>query len=230
MKLHELVKQYRHHYNMSQRQFATACGLSNGYISMLEDNRNPKTGEPIVPSLPTLRKIATGMHITINELVASIDDMPVDLGVSSASLINCDENSSIDALPSNIIPIRIEKVPLLGSIAAGEPILAQEEFDTYIEADADIRCNFALRVDGDSMAPTINYGDVVFIRKQDDVEEGQIAAVLIDDSATLKRVYYIPNGVHLLSDNPKYPPMIFTLPDCDTIRILGRAVAFKRML
>lgn len=152
------------------------------------------------------------------------------LGVSPAYLMGWDENSSSDALPSNIIPIRIEKVPLLGSIAAGEPILAQEEFDTYIEADADIRCNFALRVDGDSMSPTINYGDVVFIRKQDDVDEGQIAAVLIDDSATLKRVYHIPNGVHLLSDNPKYPPMIFTLPDCDTIRILGRAVAFKRML
>lgn len=152
------------------------------------------------------------------------------LGVSPAYLMGWDENSSSDALPSNIIPIRIEKVPLLGSIAAGEPILAHEEFDTYIEADADIRCNFALRVDGDSMSPTINYGDVVFIRKQDDVDDGQIAAVLIDDSATLKRVYHIPNGVHLLSDNPKYPPMIFTLPDCDTIRILGRAVAFKRML
>ena len=69
-------------------------------------------------------------------------------------------------------------------------------------------------------------GDIVFIRKQDDVDDGQIAAVIIDDRATLKRVYNIPGGLQLLSENPKYPPMIFTYPDFDSIRILGRAVSF----
>ena len=70
-------------------------------------------------------------------------------------------------------------------------------------------------------------GDLVFIRRQDDVDDGQIAAVVIDDRATLKRVYHIPNGLQLLSENPKYPPMIFTYPDCESIRILGRAVSFQ---
>ena len=134
------------------------------------------------------------------------------------------------ALPANIRPVEKVKVPLIGSIAAGLPIFAEEDLDTYIEADSDIRCDFALIVEGDSMEPTIHNGDVVFIRKQDDVDDGQIAAVIIDDSATLKRVYHIPGGVQLISENPKYPPQIYTCDNSDYVAVLGRAVAYKRML
>ena len=70
-------------------------------------------------------------------------------------------------------------------------------------------------------------GDIVFIRAQDDVDDGEIAAVVLNDEATLKRVYHIKNGVQLLSENPKYAPMLFTLDDCDSIRILGKAVGFQ---
>ncbi len=76
----------------------------------------------------------------------------------------------------------------------------------------------------------IRDGDLVFIRRQDDVDDGQIAAVIVDDSATLKRVYHVPNGLQLLSENSKYPPMLFTCPDCDSIRILGLAVGFQSRL
>ena len=76
----------------------------------------------------------------------------------------------------------------------------------------------------------IRDGDLVFIRRQDDVDDGQIAAVIVDDSATLKRVYHVPNGLQLLSENSKYPPMLFTRPDCDSIRILGLAVGFQSRL
>lgn len=133
-------------------------------------------------------------------------------------------------LPAGAIPVKRVKVPLLGNIAAGEPITADQEYDTYVDADEDLHCDYALRIDGDSMTPTVQLGDLVFIRQQDDVDDGQIAAVLIDEGATLKRVRHIPNGLLLMSDNPKYEPMVFTFPDCDTIRILGKAVAFKRML
>ena len=93
------------------------------------------------------------------------------------------------------------------------------------------QADFALRVSGDSMVGArIHDGDIVFIRQQDDVDDGQIAAVIIDDSATLKRVYHIPGGLQLLSENPKYPPMIFTYPGCGAIRIIGRAVAFQSSL
>lgn len=138
--------------------------------------------------------------------------------------------SPTPSMPENIIPVHKVKIPLLGTIAAGLPIFAEEDFDTYVEADSDTRCDFALIVKGDSMEPTMRNGDIVFIRKQDDVDEGQIAAVIIDDSATLKRVYHIPGGVQLISENPIYPPQIYTTENSDYVAVLGRAVAYKRML
>ena len=76
----------------------------------------------------------------------------------------------------------------------------------------------------------IHHGDVVFIRKQDDVDDGQIAAVIIDEEATLKRVYHIKNGLQLIPMNSKYAPMVFTFDECDSIRILGKAVSFQSEL
>ena len=79
MTLSELVQEYRREHDLSQRQFASACGLSNGYISMLERNVNPKTGLPVTPSLPALKKIADGMGISLTDLFTRTDDIPVDL-------------------------------------------------------------------------------------------------------------------------------------------------------
>lgn len=79
MKLSELIIRYRQEHHLSQRQFALQCGVSNGYISMLEKEVNPKTGQPIIPSMQHYAKIARGMHITINDLFSLIDDAPVSL-------------------------------------------------------------------------------------------------------------------------------------------------------
>lgn len=79
MTLRDLVREYRQEHGLSQRQFAAACGLSNGYISMLEKNLNPNTGLPVTPSLPALKKIAGGMGITLTDLFTRADDMPVDM-------------------------------------------------------------------------------------------------------------------------------------------------------
>ena len=79
MTLRDLVKEYRASHGLSQRQFAAACGLSNGYVSMLEKNLNPKTGLPVTPSLPALKKIATGMGLSLTDLFTQADDIPVDL-------------------------------------------------------------------------------------------------------------------------------------------------------
>lgn len=129
-----------------------------------------------------------------------------------------------------IVPIRTRKVPILGGIAAGEPIYAQEEHEEYADVDEDTPCDYALRVEGDSMEPTICLGDLVFIRRQSDVNDGQIAAVLIEDSATLKRIFHQSGSLTLISDNAaKYPPRHITCEDGE-IRIMGRAVSFKRFL
>lgn len=79
MTLSDLVQEYRREHGLSQRQFASVCGLSNGYISMLERNINPKTGHPVTPSLPALKKIADGMGISLTDLFTRTDDIPVDL-------------------------------------------------------------------------------------------------------------------------------------------------------
>ncbi len=129
-----------------------------------------------------------------------------------------------------IMPIKTKKLPMLGNVACGEPIFSQEEHGDYIDVDGSINADFCLRAKGDSMiGARINDGDIVFIRKQDVVENGEIAAVLIEDDATLKRVQYDRDaGILLLSaENPRYETMIFTGEQLNRIKILGKAVAFQ---
>ena len=124
-------------------------------------------------------------------------------------------------------------VPLLGDMACGEPILASEKHDAFVMASDEIKADFCLRAKGDSMKDArINDGDIVFVRRQEIVEEGEIAAVVIEDEATLKRVYYdrAENRVVLMPANPHYAPLIYTGEQLDSIRILGRAVAFQSVL
>lgn len=130
----------------------------------------------------------------------------------------------------NLFPIETKKFPLIGNIACGKPILADEQFEAYIEAGANIKADFCLRAKGDSMIGARIYdGDIVFIRKQEMVDDGEIAAVLIDDEATLKRVYYDQesNVIQLFAENPQYKTMRFAGEELDHIRILGKAVALQ---
>ena len=130
----------------------------------------------------------------------------------------------------NLFPIETKKFPLIGNIACGKPILADEQFEAYIEAGANIKADFCLRAKGDSMIGARIYdGDIVFIRKQEMVDDGEIAAVLIDDEATLKRGYYDQesNVIQLFAENPQYKTMRFAGEELDHIRILGKAVALQ---
>lgn len=130
----------------------------------------------------------------------------------------------------NLFPIETKKFPLIENIACGKPILADEQFEAYIEAGANIKADFCLRAKGDSMIGARIYdGDIVFIRKQEMVDDGEIAAVLIDDEATLKRVYYDQesNVIQLFAENPQYKTMRFAGEELDHIRILGKAVALQ---
>ena len=135
-----------------------------------------------------------------------------------------------EALPPGAMPVTIRRVPLLGTIACGEPILAEADLDTFAVVGNAIECDFALRCQGDSMINArIFDGDVVFIRKQEYVDDGTIAAVLIDDEATLKRVYKLSDGrIELRAENPLYKPiMVGGEGETRTFRVLGKAVAFQ---
>lgn len=133
----------------------------------------------------------------------------------------------------NLHPVKLKRFPLLGEIACGEPIYAEEDHESYVSADADIRADFCLKAKGDSMINAdICDGDVVFIRQQDMVENGEIAAVIIEDEATLKRVYYDRenNRLQLIAENPRYAPLVYTGEELNYIRILGKAVTLMREL
>lgn len=131
-------------------------------------------------------------------------------------------------LPTNIIPMpEMRKIPLVGTIACGEPILAQENIEDYVSIPKDLAGDFALTCKGNSMINArIFDGDIVYIRQQDTVENGEIAAVLIDNEATLKRVKLLPDRIILEPENPLYDPMVYRGEEMNTVRILGKAVAF----
>lgn len=175
-----------------------------------------------------LQRYATGETAKIP--LDRIDAIAKATHVSAAYLLGWREDD-IFSIPGIIKP-EFQRKPLVGEIACGEPITAEENVEEYLNIRSDVKCDFLLRCKGDSMAPRLMDGDIVFIRQQDDVEDGQIAAVLIDMEATLKHVYHLPNhaGIQLVADNPAYAPMVFIGEDAANIRILGRAVGYERGL
>ncbi|MBQ9898656.1 MAG: XRE family transcriptional regulator [Ruminococcus sp.] len=133
----------------------------------------------------------------------------------------------------NIKPIKLKRFPMLGEIACGEPIFADEDRAHYIMADMDIDADFCLTAKGDSMINArIFNGDIVFIKEMPIVENGDIAAVIIDNEATLKRVYYYPEQGKLIlnPENPTHAPLVYVGEEFNTIRILGRAVYFMSLV
>lgn len=236
MTLRELVVKFRKEHGISQRQFANLCDLSNGYISMLERNINPSTGLPLIPSLPSINKIAQGMGMTVHELLSQAEDMPVELlsaGEAEAQLTK-EPNIIPTSLPSNILPMpQFVKKPRLGTIACGKPILAVEDAEEFDMVPIDVKCDFTLRCKGDSMINArIFDGDIVYIRSQPEVENGEIAAVRIGDEATLKKVYFTPGSdrITLRACNPMYPDMEYEGDALNDIEILGKATAFTSII
>lgn len=245
----ERIKERRKVCNLSVVDVAAALGKARSTIYRYESDEVqdiPITVlEPLAEALNTTPEYLMGwtddpINYDDGDLIASIPlsymelcdgDVRKAYAMQQAAWEDSKNIPPSEPLPANSILVKRVQIPMLGGIAAGEPIFADQQYDTYVESDADLDCTYALRVDGDSMEPTVRYGDIVFIRQQEDVDDGRIAAVLVDDSATLKRVYHIPNGLQLLSDNAaKYPPRTVTFDDYDCIRILGLAVAFKRSL
>lgn len=116
---------------------------------------------------------------------------------------------------------------MLGDIACGEPILAVDNIVDFVNVPLNINADMALTCKGDSMiGARILDGDVVYIRQQDDVENGEIAAVLIGDEATLKRVYKSESKIILSAANPNYADMVYINGDAANVHIIGKAVAF----
>lgn len=157
------------------------------------------------------------------------------LGVSLDELANgaAPSPAPVEPLPApnlSLLP-KTRKVPLLGSIACGEPILAVENIEDYVSVPDNIDCQYTLVCKGDSMINArIFDGDIVYIRQQDDVDDGEIAAVLIGEEATLKKVQKLPGKVVLQPCNPMYDSMVYEGDALRDLRIIGKAVAFTSVI
>ena len=206
MSLGQNIRLYREKLGMSQEELAKKLGYKDrSTIAKIENNVNDITQSKIVA-------IAEALQTT------------------PAALMGWDRKPgpTITEFPPNIIPMpEMRKIPLVGAIACGEPILAEENIEDYVSIPKELAGDFALTCKGDSMINArIFDGDIVYIRQQETVENGEIAAVLIDNEATLKRVRLLPDRIILEPENPLYDPLVFRGEEMNTVRILGKAVAF----
>lgn len=210
IKFNERLKYLRKSMQMSQQYLADKIGISKSSINMYERGERE-------PSFETLEAIADFFNCDMDYLLGKTDTPN-----KYKSFMESNPNiNNIISLP------KTKKVPLLGNIACGEPILAEENIEDFIRVNKDIPADFALRCKGDSMINArIFDGDIVYIRQQPDVENGEIAAVLINNEATLKRVYKYPHRVELRAENPTVKPFEYVDEEINSIRILGKAVAF----
>lgn len=219
MTLGDIVHDYRGKHGLSMDEFAKRCQLSKGYISMLEKNKNPKSGKPIIPSIATYANIAAAMGITADDLMRMVGKgQPISL---SGSTVHAGY-----------------KIPVLGRVAAGVPIEAVEEILGYEYLDDKYKndgCSyFALRIAGRSMEPTIMDGDTVIVRQQSYIESGQIAIVLVDgEDATAKQVKESPDGITLIGHNAAvYTPQFYSAQEIEDlpVKIIGRVIEVRREL
>lgn len=207
-KFSERLRQLRTERGISQQTLANSLGdISKSSINMYERGERE-------PGLEMLEAIADFFNV----------DMDFLLGKSNIP----NKARSRVFPPDNIIPMpEMRKIPLIGCIACGAPILAEEHIEDYIDIPKHIHADFALTCKGDSMINArIFDGDIVYIRKQDTVENGEIAAVLIEDDATLKRVRLFDDHISLEPENPQYRPIVYWGDEMNSVRILGKAVAF----
>lgn len=179
---------------------------------------------------------------SINKIEMGINDIPQSkvlafaraLNTTTAYLMGDDDSREVNPIPPGFIPVPpMQRVPLVGKIACGEPITAEENLEGYVEAPAEKQIDFALVCHGDSMVDIgIHDGDLAYIRKQPEVENGQIAAVRIDGEATLKRVYYYhaEGKVILQAANAAYAPFSYSGEELNEISIEGLLVGFTHWM
>lgn len=204
MSIGKRIKQERLKLKLSQDSVAKAIGSTKQAIYKYENE--------IVTNIPT-------------DKVSKIAQL---FGVTPAYLMGWEDENKMVSYPPEARPITRKRFPLLGNVACGEPIFAVEDYDTYISADADIDADFCLTAKGDSMINArIFDGDILFVKKQPIVNDGEIAVVLIENEATVKRVYYDrENGIiTLVPENPLYKPMRYSGEQLNQIRILGKVIS-----
>lgn len=204
------LAQIRKQRGLSQQKLADTLGVSRSTVAMWETGPNQ-------PDPDMLLRIADFFHVSVDYFLGRTDDPAPAAAFSD--------------IP-NVRQVTKRKIPVLGEIACGKPIFADEQRDVYVSVTEELVCDYALIAKGDSMLPRIRDGDLVFIREMPVVPNGKIAAVLIDDEATLKRVFFDAENrkLMLIPDNPAYEPFMYVGEELQTVRIMGLAVAAQTRL
>lgn len=204
------IKRLRLERGITQEQLASMLKVSRSTIGMYETGSRE-------PDFETCEAIADIFNV----------DMDYLLGRTS---VERKEPITPSIIPPGFEPLpRMVKKPLVGTIACGEPITAEENIEDYVDVPEDVHCDFCLRCKGDSMIDAgIHDGDVVYIHITPQVENGQIAAVRIDGEATLKRVFWDESSqtLTLLAENRNFAPLVYTGPILETVHVEGRAVGY----
>ena len=185
--------------------------------------------ERVGTSKQTIHRYENG--IITNVPPRKIESLASALGTTPQELMGWDDEPATDY--KNVMPVSVKQLPVLGDIACGMPIYAEQRHESFVSVAEGLDADFCLKARGDSMVGArIFDGDVVFIRSQSTVENGKIAAVILGDEATLKRVYYYPNeGKLVLSpENPRYAPLVFVGRELENVKIIGKAVAFQSII
>lgn len=206
----ERLKSLRSEKGWSQQRLADELNLSKSSVNMYERGERE-------PGFETMEAIADTFNVDMDYLYGRTD-------VKIAEPIQFNAGT----VPPGFEPLpRMVKRPLIGDIACGEPITAEQNIADYVDVPETVHCDFCLRCHGDSMVDAgIQDNDVVYIRCQPEVEDGEIAAVRIGGEATLKRVYYDGQSLTLMPANSSYRPKTYSGPELENIRIEGKAVGF----
>ena len=221
--MYKRIKELAKSYGISINQLEIELEFSKGSLSKIDKNK---------PSLERIKKIADFFNVQVEYITGESE-----YKTKSEWLSSLDTDDNLNRLKSELIneeygltPITKIKIPMLGSVACGKPIFANEERELYVEVGTELKADYCLTAQGDSMINArINDGDIVFIQKCEIVDNGEIAVVIIDDEVTLKRVYYYPDESKLVlqAENPKYAPFVFINEELNNIHILGKCVAFQ---
>lgn len=206
MNVGDYIKKLRTEYGYSQDQLGKLVGVQRAAVQKWECGKVQNLKRETIKKLADIFNVPASSFIDEDEL--DIFSIP-----------------GIEPMP------KMKRVPRLGTIACGEPILAEQNIEGYDLIEATIKCDFTLKCKGDSMINArIFDGDIVYIRQQPDVDDGEIAAVLINNEATLKKVYKASDKIVLRACNPLYDDMVYTADELNNVRIIGKAVAFTSLV
>lgn len=218
------IKQIREEKGLTQEELGKLLGMHKSTVQRYESAKIEKIKLPVIEAMAQILDVNPEWLSDKSDIRTLYDKEQYNLGEVP------DKYSNI--LP-NILPIKKIKLPLLGEIACGQPIYADEQHELYIDVENDYGADFCLKANGESMVNAgIDSGDIVLIKEASMVNNGEIAAVIIDDEATLKRVYYYPEKGKLIlnPENPLFEPLVYINEELNTIRIIGKAVAVIKKL